>query len=155
MLNRRDYFASPHPTKNIGWPSFFFLSRTCKPKAPHETSHACRALKQKNLISSSSSIHCRSTLIFIVPLLFSYCSSSNANTVFPMEMGALRTSDRRMEIYFGSYKSVFIPFFEAIDAKAVISLWRMRKTLWQDTLAHYYDVAQKGSMQGALWSLGG
>ena len=71
-----------------------------------------------------------------------------------MEMGALRTSDRRMEIYFGSYKSVFIPFFEAIDAKAVISLWRMRKTLWQDTLAHYYDVAQKDQFKGALWSLG-
>jgi len=31
---------------------------------------------------------------------------------------------------------------------------RMGKTLWQDTLAHYYDVAQKDQFKGALWSLG-
>ncbi|ELR15712.1 uncharacterized protein ACA1_378620 [Acanthamoeba castellanii str. Neff] len=40
----------------------------------------------------------------------------------------------------------FIPLLEALKAKAVVSLRnrRMGKTLWIDTLAHYYDVAHKG-----------
>jgi len=39
----------------------------------------------------------------------------------------------------------FIPLLEALDAKAIVSLRprRIGKTLFKDTLAHYYDVAQK------------
>jgi hypothetical protein len=39
----------------------------------------------------------------------------------------------------------YIRLLEALDAKAVVSLRprRMGKTLWKDTLAHYYDVAYK------------
>jgi len=42
-------------------------------------------------------------------------------------------------------KTGFIPLLEALDAKAVVSLRprRMGKTLWKDTLAHYYDALLK------------
>jgi hypothetical protein len=99
--------------------------------------------------SSSGKFFC-----FCLPLLL------NGGVLSPV---AATPPDSQFSYGDGSFCSVFspangfwyvdktdhIPKLEALKAKAIVSLRprRMGKTLWKDTLAHYYDVAQKDQLK--------
>jgi hypothetical protein len=105
-----------------------------------------RASPFLGLRTSSSGIFCRASPFLGLRTSSSVTKTPEPVSQFPYGDGSFCSVFSSTGTFWYVDKTDYIPQLEALKAKTIVSLRprRMGKTLWKDTLANYYDAAQKG-----------